>query len=72
MRATQVGTLLRILGLSVAVAAVAALLLGFDASRLSPFLIKIAIYKLAFIAALVLLAAGAMIGRRARERSSRS
>jgi hypothetical protein len=56
----------------VGVAAVAALFLGFDASRVSPFLIKVAIYKLAFIAALVLLIAGAVIGRRARVRSSRS
>lgn len=68
MRATKVGMLLRVLGLTVGVAAAAALLAGFDTSRLSPFLIKIAIYKLAFIAALVLLAPGAMIGRRARAR----
>jgi hypothetical protein len=72
MRATQVGTLLRVLGLAIGVAAVTALLLGFDASHLSPFWIKVAIYKLAFIAALVLLIAGAMVGRRARARSSRN
>jgi hypothetical protein len=66
MRATHAGMLLRVLGLAVAVAAGAAFLLGLDTSRLSPFLIRVAIYKLAFIAALVLLAAGAMIGRRAR------
>jgi hypothetical protein len=66
MRAAQVGRLLRALGLTVGVATVAALLLGFDSSRLSPFWIKVAIYKLAFIAALVLLIAGAVIGRRAR------
>jgi hypothetical protein len=66
MRATHAGSLLRVLGLAVAVAAGAAFLLGFDTSRLSPFLIRVAIDKLAFIAALVLLAAGAMIGRRAR------
>jgi hypothetical protein len=72
MRATQVGTILRILGLSIGVAAVAALLLGFDVSQVSPFLIKVAIYKLAFIAALVLLIAGAVIGRRARVRSGRN
>lgn len=69
MRATQVGTALRVLGLAVGLGAAAALLLGFDLTRLSPFWIKIAIYKLAFIAALALLIAGAMIGRRARARS---
>jgi hypothetical protein len=70
MRAAQVGMLLRVLGLTVGVAAVTALLFGFDASYLSPFLIKVAIYKLAFIAALVLLIVGAMIGRRARAQNS--
>lgn len=70
MRATQVGMLLRVLGLAVAVAAAAALLFGFDISRLTPFIIKVAIYKLAFIAALVLLAAGAMVGRKAPAQNS--
>ena|GEM_PF-3633449 len=70
MRAAQVGMLLRVLGLTVGVATVTALLFGFDASYLSPFLIKVAIYKLAFIAALVLLIVGAMIGRRARAQNS--
>lgn len=66
MRLATAGMLLRIGGLIVGVAAIAALALGADLSRLSPFLVKIALYKLAFIAALVLLVAGAMLGRRAR------
>lgn len=66
MRLTTVGLLLRVCGLVVGVAAVAALALGVDLSQLSPFLVKIALYKLAFIAALGLLVAGAMLGRRAR------
>lgn len=70
MRAIRVGMLLRVLGLTVGVATVAALLLGFDTSHLSTFLIKVAVYKFAFIAALVLLVAGAMIGRRARAKDS--
>ena len=72
MRTMQVATLLRVLGLAVGLGAAAALLLGFDVSRLSPFWIKIAIYKLAFVAALVMLVAGAMIGRRARARNNPS
>jgi hypothetical protein len=70
MRAAQIGTVLRILGLTVTVAAVTAMLLGFDVSQLSPFWI-VAIYKLAFIAALVLLIAGALVGRRERALSNR-
>jgi hypothetical protein len=64
----QVGWILRIMGLAIGLAAAAALIFGFDASHLSPFWIRIAIYKLAFIAALTMLVAGAMIGRRGRVR----
>jgi len=70
MRATRLSTILRALGLTVGLAAGAALLLGFDTTRISPFLIKVAIFKLSFIAALALLAAGAMLGRRAKARTS--
>ena len=70
MRATRMGTILRALGLVVGLTTAAALLLGFDTTRISPFLIKVAVFKLAFITALALLAAGAIIGRRAKARSS--
>jgi hypothetical protein len=70
MRLARAGTLLRLLGLFVGLAAASGLLLGFDVSRISPFLIRVAIYKLAFIVALALLAGGAVIGRRARGKYS--
>ena len=70
MHLARAGTLLRLLGLFVGFAAGSGLLLGFDVSRISPFFIKIAMYKLAFIAALALLAGAAIIGRRAREKYS--
>ena len=70
MRLARAGMLLRVLGLVIGLAVASALLLGFDVSRISPFLIKVAMYKLAFIAALALLAGGALIGRRAREQES--
>ncbi|MEO7711667.1 MAG: hypothetical protein ABIV10_01965 [Gemmatimonadaceae bacterium] len=53
-------------GLVVGVAATVALLFGFEPTRLSPFLVKIALFKLTFIAAIGLIAAGALLGRRAR------
>jgi hypothetical protein len=72
MRATQLGVLFRVLGLGIGLGAAAALLFRVDASHLSPFWIKIAIYKLAFIAAFVLLTAGGMLGRRAGAKSRSS
>jgi hypothetical protein len=54
------------LGLLVGLAAAAALMLGVDPTRFSPFLVKVALYKLTFIAAAGLLTAGALLGRHAR------
>ena len=59
-------TLLLALGVVVGVVAGVALLLGFEPSRLPPRLIDIAAYKLALVAALALIAAGAALRRHAR------
>jgi hypothetical protein len=56
----------------VGVVAVVALLFGIEPGRLPPFLVKVALYKLAFIAAAGLLVAGALVGRRARRGSAAS
>jgi hypothetical protein len=50
----------------VAIIALAAFVFRVDVTKLSPFLIKVAIYKLAVIAAIALMAAGAALGRRGR------
>lgn len=66
MRVTQLGTMLRAVGLLVGLATIAAILFRIDPTRISPFFIKVAIYKVAFIAAIALLVAGATLGRRDR------
>ena len=66
MRTSQMGNVLRAVGLLVGLAAILALVLHVEPSRLPPLLVKIALYKLAFIAAAALLVAGAIVGRRAR------
>ena len=66
MRTARAGQLLLGLGVLVGVAAGAGLLLGFEPARLPPALLNIAAYKLTFIGALGLIAAGAMVGRYAR------
>ena len=66
MRLAHAGSILRVAGLLVGVLAIAAFVFRVDVMTLSPFLIKIAIYKLAFIAAIALLVGGAMLGRRDR------
>lgn len=68
MSAARVGRLLLALGLLVGCVACVGLLVGFEPARLPPTLLNIAAYKLTFIAALGLLAAGAVAlrsGRRA-------
>ncbi len=72
MRIATMGMLLRVGGLLVGIVAVVGLAMGADVVHLPPWLVKIAIYKLTFIAAIALLVAGAMVGRRARESGSRT
>ena len=62
--------LLLLAGLIVGGIAVVALLVGVEPASLPPFLVKVALYKLAFIAVGGLLVAGAIVGRRARRSSS--
>ena len=66
MRPAHVGRLLLTLGVLVGVAASVGLLVGFEPARLPRTLINLAAYKLTFIAALGLLAGGAMFLRLAR------
>jgi hypothetical protein len=68
MRTTRLGTVLLFLGLAVGVVAGGALLLDFRPSRLPAALLDLVAYKLAFIAALGLIAAGAIVRRGARRR----
>lgn len=71
MRASRLSTVLLVTGLLLGVAAVIALLLGADPTALPPFLVRVALYKLTFIAVAGLLAAGAFVGRWVRrERGS--
>jgi hypothetical protein len=70
MRLAPLGFALRLAGLVLGVAAVLALVIGVDPAHIPPFLVKVALYKLTFIAALGLLVAGAMVGRRARSQGS--
>lgn len=65
MRRGRFGGFLLATGAAVGAAAVVGLMLGFEPSRLPPALLDIAAYKLAFLAAGGLLAAGAIIRRRA-------
>ncbi|MEO8561297.1 MAG: hypothetical protein ABI601_04430 [bacterium] len=68
MRRPRIPSFLLATGLLVGGAAALALLVGFDPSRLPATLVKIALFKLMFIAAAGLLVAGAYLGRRARMR----
>ena len=65
MRIATVGMLLRVGGLIIGIAAIVGLAVGADVVHLPPLLVKIAVYKLAFLAAVALLVAGALVGRRA-------
>jgi hypothetical protein len=66
MRSVHVGRLLLALGLLVGLAASVGLLVGFEPSRLPPALLDLAAYKLTYLAALGLLAGGAVFLRHAR------
>jgi hypothetical protein len=66
MRPAHIGRLLLTLGVLVGVAASIGLLVGFEPARLPRTLLNLAAYKLTFIAALGLLAGGAMLLRLAR------
>ena len=65
MSAARAGRLLLALGLLVGCVACVGLLVGFEPARLPPALLNIAAYKLTFVAALGLLAAGAVALRSA-------
>lgn len=66
MRLIRVGWLFLGLGVAVGVLASVALLVGFEPARLPPALLNIAAYKLTFLAALMLLAVGAVFLRHAQ------
>ena len=70
MRADRVGPLLLVLGLVVGGAAGIGLLTGFEPAQLPRALLNIAAYKLTFLAAGGLLAAGALLVRHGRRSSS--
>jgi hypothetical protein len=54
------------LGVAIGVAGVGALVLGVRPSALPPSLLDLSVYKLVFVAAGCVLAAGALVGRAAR------
>jgi len=72
MRGSTVARTLIVLGALIGGLAGLALALGFRADGLPPWMITVGMYKLAFIAAAGLLVAGALLGRAARTRWSRS
>lgn len=65
MRPTRLGALLLGLGVLVGVLAALGLLVGFEPARLPAALLNVAAYKLTFLAAFGLLAAGAVVQRHA-------
>jgi len=65
MRRDTLGSALLILGLLVGLAAAAGLAAGVE-PRLSPFMLKVVVFKLSFVAAAGLLVAGAAIRRAGR------
>ena len=66
MRADKIGRLLLAVGLLVGIAGGVGLLTGFEPARLPAALLNIAAYKLTFLAAFGLIAAGAIFRRYAR------
>jgi hypothetical protein len=72
MRATHLGAALLWLGVLVGVLAGLGLVLGFEPARLPAALLNIAAYKLTFLAAFGLLAAGAVVQRYARREGRRT
>src|SRR5262245_9454686 len=71
LRATRTGRPFLGAGLVVGVAAGIGLLVGFEPARLPPALLNIAVYKLTFVAAVGLLAAGATLLRYGRREEVR-
>ena len=71
MRARHLGTFFLTLGVLVGTAAGVGMLVGFEPARLPAALLNIAAYKLTFLAALGLLAAGAVLARHARRGEAR-
>ena len=71
MQARHVSTALLTLGLLVGIAAGVGLVVGFEPARLPAALLNIAAYKLTFLAAGGLLAAGAIVARYARRSEAR-
>jgi hypothetical protein len=71
MRVQHLSTALLTLGLLVGLAAVVGLLVGFEPARLPAALLNIAAYKLTFIAAFGLMAAGAALARLVRRLDGR-
>ena len=71
MRTSRFGSLLLGAGVLVGVAASIGLLLGFEPASLPPALLNIAAYKLTFLGAFGLLAAGAVVIRYSRREEMR-
>jgi len=71
MRADRIGPLFLVLGLVVGGAAGIGLLTAFEPAQLPPALLNVAAYKLTFLAAGGLLAAGALLLRRGRRSANR-
>jgi hypothetical protein len=72
MRAARIGSALLALGLLVGIGASLGLLMGFEPARLPRALLNIAAYKLTFVAAVGLFAAGATVLRYARREEARA
>jgi hypothetical protein len=68
----RVGRLLLGLGVLVGAAAGIGLLVGFEPARLPPALLNIAVYKLLFVSAMAILAAGAVVLRHAGRAEGRA
>ena len=64
----RLGQFFTVVGTAMAVVAVSAYALGFRPSTLPPALLDLSMYKLAFIAAGCLIAAGAVVGGAVRRR----
>jgi hypothetical protein len=70
MPSSRTGRLLLGLGVLVGTVASVGLLIGFEPARLPPALLNIAAYKLTFLAALGLIAGGAVVTRHTRRNST--
>jgi nitrate/nitrite transporter NarK len=72
MQARHLSSALLTLGVLVGVVAVVGLLVGFEPARLPAALLNVAAYKLTFLAAFGLLAAGAVVTRYSRRADERA